>query len=104
MTRLSLPLTVTGSGRMVTVPQDSPQALAQSAALLLDTRPGERRSVEEYGLPNPLFTNGGADPGLIRSVVQQWEPDATAGAIDSAVTGAAQALGVHLEPADEDFA
>jgi phage baseplate assembly protein W len=101
--RLSLPLAVVRSGRMATVPADSPQALAQSVALLLDTRPGERRSVKEYGLPNGLFSNEGADPAQIRSVVQQWEPDTSVGAIDNAVTGAAQTLGVHLEPASEDF-
>jgi hypothetical protein len=103
MTHLSLPLHVTASGRMVTLPQDSPQALAQRVALLFDTRPGERRSVKEYGTPGGLFSQSGADPQQLRAVAEQWEPDASVGAID-AVNGAAQTLGVYLDAAEEDFA
>jgi phage baseplate assembly protein W len=101
MTRLSLPLRLQG-GRFVAVGQDSPQALAESVALLLDTRPGERRSVPEYGLPDPLF--GGVDPITLRGAVEVWEPDATPSAIRVALSGVTQNVTVELDPSDEDFA
>ncbi len=101
MTRLSLPLRLQG-GRFVSIPQGSPQALAESVALLVETRPGERRSVPQYGMPDPLFS--GVDPVVLRGVVQVWEPDATPSEITRAMSGTTQIVTVELDPADEDFA
>ncbi len=68
---LALPITVTGSGRLATVEQDSEADLAQSVALLVDTRPGERRAEPGYGVPDPLF--GGVDLAEITQAIVTWE-------------------------------
>lgn len=112
--RLSLPLRLSGS-RFVTVPQDSPQALSESVGLLLDTRPGERRSVPEYGYSSPLFSQTGVDPEIVRGVIDQWEqrepgPDGMPRPIPQAeITTALEANGVQtatveLGITDEEFA
>lgn len=74
MTVLSLPLQVAADGGMLTVPADSPQAIAQSTALLLDTRPGERRAIRAYGSPDPRFS--GLDVAAAQAAVATWEPRA----------------------------
>lgn len=69
---LALPLRVNpASGSMVTLTQDSEAEVAQSLALLLSTRPGERRSVPDYGIPDPVF--GGVRPQDVVAAAQEWE-------------------------------
>ncbi|NGZ99388.1 hypothetical protein G5V59_00170 [Nocardioides sp. W3-2-3] len=51
---LAFPIAVTSQG-LATVEQDSDADIRQSVALLLNTRPGERRSEPNYGLPDPVF-------------------------------------------------
>ena len=68
---LALPIAVTGSGRLAVVEQDSEADLAQSVALLLETRPGERRAEPEYGTPDPLF--GGVDVAQVTEAILVWE-------------------------------
>jgi hypothetical protein len=60
-----------GAGGLATVEQDSDADIVQSVALLLDTRPGERRSVPEYGLPDPLFS--GLTEDQVTAVISEWE-------------------------------
>lgn len=84
MLTLALPLRMAGS-RLATVETDSDEEIAQSVALLLDTRPGERRSVPEYGLPDPLFS--GVDLDVIADVVDEWEPRATPLFLEQLVDG-----------------
>jgi phage baseplate assembly protein W len=72
-THLAFPITV-GTKSLATVTQDSNQDVAQSVALLLNTRPGERRSVPEYGLPDPVFDH--LEETEVLAVVGQWEPRA----------------------------
>lgn len=91
---LTLPLTVATSGAFATVTQDSAAELSQSVALLLDTRPGDRRTLEDYGLPDPLF--GGVDPSIVAEVIADWEPRADPDSIELVTDGAEQIVGVHL--------
>ncbi|HXH77323.1 GPW/gp25 family protein [Nocardioides sp.] len=91
---LTLPLTVAANGAMATVTQDSSPEITQSVALLLDTRPGERRTLPDYGLPDPLFS--GVDPNLVAEVIDEWEPRAETELIELVVAGAFQAVDVHL--------
>jgi hypothetical protein len=102
--RLSLPLRLDGQGRFVTVDQDSPQALAESVGLLLDTRPGERRSVPDYGYPSPLFSQTGVDPDHARGVISQWEDAGQAEITTALVSNGVQSVTVELGISDEEFA
>lgn len=70
---LAFPLKIARQG-LATVDQDSDADIVQSVSLLLTTRPGERRSAPEYGLPDPVFS--GAQLGDITAVVAEWEPRA----------------------------
>lgn len=74
-TALVLPLQVRG-GRFVAVPSGSAPDVAQSVALLVDTRIGERRSVPEYGLDGPGFDLVGLREDEVRDAVEEWEPRA----------------------------
>ncbi|MDI6911488.1 GPW/gp25 family protein [Nocardioides sp.] len=68
---LALPLRVSGSGALSALEQDSDREITQSVALLLDTRPGERRSVPGYGLSDPL--GSGVSHDVIADAVTEWE-------------------------------
>lgn len=94
MTHLALPVALAPDGRLVALPQDSPAEVAQSVALLLATRPGERRSVPDYGLPDPVF--GGVDVDEIVSTVAEWEDRADPVTVEQlAEQIVAQELRVH---------
>lgn len=99
--RLSLPLRA--AGRMSTVEPGSRVAVAQAVGLLLDTRPGERRSVPGYGLPSALFSVGGVDPAQLVPVVQQWHPDADPLAVSVALSGTTQTVTVQPGVDDEAY-
>lgn len=86
--RLHLPLRVSPAGPLATTEQDSPTEVAQSVALLLATRPRERRSVSAYGTPDPLFT--GLDPDTVTATITQWEPRADPALIDTVAAGDTQ--------------
>lgn len=88
---LALPIRVTARG-LATVEQDSQADIVQSVRLLLHTRPGDRRSVPDYGLPDPLFgtTNNPAD---VAAVITEWEDRADLDALD--VTALANTPGGH---------
>lgn len=92
---LALPLTVTVGGAMSTITQDHPAEIAQSVALLLDTRPGERRTLPDYGLPDQLFA-GGLDEALVAEVIAEWEPRADADIVDTVTGGVFATATVHL--------
>jgi hypothetical protein len=96
--RIALPLRVTASGALATFVQDSPREIAQSVALLLATRPGERRSVPDYGTPDPLF--GGIDVEDIHAAVEEWEKRADPALVEVVATGIEEYATVH--PADFD--
>jgi len=92
---LTLPLTVAANGSIATISQDHPAEVGQSVALLLDTRPGERRTLPDYGLTDMLFE--GYDTDDIADAVTEWEPRATTDIVQTVTTAAGvQALTVHL--------
>jgi phage baseplate assembly protein W len=80
---LTLPLALTPSGALATVTQDHPAEIAQSVGLLLDTRPGERRTLPDYGLPERLFVVGDLDEALIAETISEWEPRADVEILDT---------------------
>lgn len=69
-----MPLILTSAGGFGVLDQDTPVEITNSLALLLDTRPGERRCVPEYGLPDPL--GRGVDPIEVAELIEEWEPRA----------------------------
>lgn len=81
---LALPLTVTG-GVVASIAQGSPVEIAQSVALLIDTRPGERRSVPGYGCED-LLGRLEFDPEVIAAAVLSWEPRADPADLSIAAT------------------
>lgn len=93
---LTLPLEVTANGALATVTQDHPAEIAQSVGLLLDTRPGERRTLPEYGFPDQLFGIGALDEGLIAETVAEWEPRADPDIVDTVRSGSTQSTTVHI--------
>lgn len=82
---LAFPIRVTGGGWLSTVDQDSQPDIVQSVALLLDTRPGERRSEPEYGLPDPVF--GDIDAAQVEAVITQWEERADQSLLEQVAQG-----------------
>lgn len=78
--RLAFPIRVAANGRLSAVEHDSPADIAQSVALLVSTRPGERRSVTDYGIPDPLF--GGIDADEIAESISTWEERADPAYVD----------------------
>lgn len=92
---LTLPLKVAADGQMASITQDHPAEIAQSLALLLATRVGERRVNPDYGLPDPTFDVVSSE--LIETAAAEWEPRADIAAIDTAAAG--QPTRVHLEEA-----
>lgn len=93
---LTLPLEVTANGSLATVTQDHPAEIAQSVGLLLDTRPGERRTLPEYGYPDRLFALGDLDTDLIAETVAEWEPRADPEIVDTVLNGSTQTATVHI--------
>lgn len=77
---LALPLRLAPDGHLVALDQDSPEEIAQSVALLVATRPGERRSVPGYGVPDPL--GSGFDPDVADEAIEEWEDRADPADID----------------------
>lgn len=77
---LALPLTITGTGGLAAIEQDSALEIAQSVALLLDTRPGERRSVPDYGALDMVAV--GLDPEAIAATIEEFEPRADPATIE----------------------
>lgn len=104
MARLALPLTISDSGRLVTIEQDSAEDIAQCVALILDTRPGERAAFPEFGLPDPLFAD--LDIDEIAETVQRWEERADQLTIEQIAAGMFPELEVHAShtPAGTDEA
>ncbi len=64
--------------RCVVVEQDMDDEILDCLEVLLTTERGERIDLPDYGLPDPLFTQGGANLELIRQVIATWEPRANA--------------------------
>lgn len=70
-TTFRLPLAVVPGGGFMAIEQGSDLEVAQSVGLLLATTPGERRTVPDYGLPNPI--GSGVDVETLVDVASDWE-------------------------------
>jgi phage baseplate assembly protein W len=92
---LALPIKVTAAGRLASVEQDSVEDIAQSVALLVDTRPGDRRSVEDYGIPDPVF--GGVDADEVAELILEWEDRADQSVVEQVAAGVVDQAQVHAD-------
>lgn len=90
---LALPIRVTHRG-LATVEQDSDADIEQSVRLLLTTSPGERRSVPDYGLPDPLFGLA-PDPADVADAIAEWEDRAIIAELDLIALTNADPTGGH---------
>lgn len=90
---LRLPLQVTPGRGLLSLTQDSDADIAQSVALLLATRQGERRSVPNYGLPDPL--GAAVDLAVMAQVISEWEERADPATIDVLTLGQVEQIRVH---------
>lgn len=97
---LSLPLQVAADGALVAVEQDSPAEIAQSVALLLSTRPGERRSVPDYGTEDPR--GAGLDADELNAAVAEWEDRADPVTVEMVATGIEEYAEVYPASPDEE--
>lgn len=70
----SVPFRVDGTGRFVTVEQDTPEEIAQCVAVIIGTPEGSRVEVPDFGCPRAEFV--GPDPAGIVAAVEDWEPRA----------------------------
>lgn len=77
---LAFPIRVGANGRLLTNEQDGEQDVADSLALLVSTEPGERRSVPDYGLADPVF--GGLSPEEVVDVAAEWEERADPASVE----------------------
>lgn len=77
---LALPIAINTTGRLAAVPQDSNADVAQSVALLLSTRPGERLATPDYGLDDPLGI--GVDVGMVADVIGKFEERADPASVE----------------------
>lgn len=75
---LSVPFEIDQRGHARTLDQDSDEEILQSVRVLIDTRPGERLIVPDYGVDDLAFV-GPADIGeeWLADAVAEWEPRAT---------------------------
>lgn len=95
---LALPFALAANGSLATITQDHPAEITQSVALLLDTRPGDRRTLPDYGLPDYVFAGRGLDPAVVGEVVAEWEPRADPDTIETVSSGVEQRVAIHLAP------
>jgi phage baseplate assembly protein W len=98
--RLSLPLQVAADGALAAVEQDTPAEVAQSVALLLSTRPGERRSVPDYGSDDPMFS--GLTTEDVYAAVEMWEDRADPVTVEFIASGIEQYAEVYPNANDEE--
>lgn len=96
---LALPIGVAPNGALTNLPQDSPAEIAQSVALLISTRPGERRSVPDYGVEDPL--GGGVDAVDLAETIAEWEERADPALVEATAQQAVEQY-VVVHPADPD--
>ncbi len=72
----SLPFRRDTHGRCVVNEQDDDDEIVDCVEVLLATERGSRIEVPEYGLPDQVFRQGGADLSVVTSVIERWEPRA----------------------------
>lgn len=92
---LALPLAVGPNGALASLTQGAPEEISQSVALLLDTRPGERAAVPDYGLPDSLGSGLNADQ--VVDVITAWEERATDPQVEDLLEKLTQDATVHSQ-------
>lgn len=84
---LTFPLTITPTGSLQAVEQDTPPDVASCVASILRTPQGWRIDDPDFGRPNGLlFQQGGVDPQQIADTLAEWEPRATGDIVTQTVT------------------
>lgn len=99
---LKLPIVIDDQHRLGTHVPDSADDIAQSVGLLLATRPGDRLSVPDYGLPDAMFALAGLREAQIRDAVEEWEPRADITSIDDLDNGAIEDVTVWTQPREAE--
>jgi phage baseplate assembly protein W len=56
--------------------QDSIEEIADCVLAILACPAGYRVELPEFGLPDPVFSTPGVDTGVMRQVIETWEPRA----------------------------
>jgi phage baseplate assembly protein W len=75
----SFPFRRTANGKTVeVVEQDMDDEILDCIEVLLTTERGERIELPDYGLPDPLFIQGGTSLEMVRQIIATWEPRANA--------------------------
>lgn len=72
----SLPFRRDLNGRAVVVEQDSDEEIVDCVEVLLSTEKGSREEIPEYGIPDQVFRQNGADLAQIGASIDRWEPRA----------------------------
>jgi hypothetical protein len=89
---LRMPLAVAPGRGLLALEQGGSADIAQSVALLLSTTPGDRRSVPDYGLPNPL--GSGVEVAELIEVIGEWEDRADPTFVEELADGIVQQFAV----------
>lgn len=58
------------------VEQDTPAEVAQRVAVLFSTNPGDLVDEPAFGIPEPIFKEGGITQDELLSAVNKWVPEA----------------------------
>lgn len=99
---LKLPLEIGPQGRMLSLTPGGPADIGQSVGLLVATRPGERRTVPDYGLEDATFSYVGLREEQIRDAVDEWEPRAEITDFDELTDISTQDVTLWTRPRDDD--
>jgi phage baseplate assembly protein W len=73
--QFDLPLRLDGTD-LATVEQDSPQDVVNSVTIILRTMLGEHPVLDDFGIADPTFSQGGVDVEALRAQIERWEPRA----------------------------
>lgn len=72
----SLPFRRDPHGRCVVNEQDDDAEIVDCVEVLLATERGSRIEVPDYGIPDQVFLQGGADLTVVSGAIDRWEPRA----------------------------
>lgn len=86
-TTLTFPLTITPTGQLHAVDQDTPQDIASCVGAIMRTPPGWRLDTPDFGQPaGLLFQQNGVSPQAVADAINEWEPRADGTIVAQAVT------------------
>jgi hypothetical protein len=78
------------------IEQDTPEEHEQCVALVLGSLPGEFPDEPDFGLPDPVFDEGGVSEVDLAAVIRRWEPRAHTSFTLDELIGFAQELGIQI--------